>query len=203
MRVVIADDNAVMREKMKDIVAMDSALELITVVGDGQGAINIARREKPDIFLMDTNMPGTDGIWATRVIRRELPQIKVIALAVLEDEANMAVEAGASGCFFKNRPEEELLELIHTVLVDEEEVESSNRESKQAVGIESVNEVKLTKREKDILRLVAEGKNNKQIAEILMISEKTVKNHLTSIFRKLNVRDRTQAALYVLKNGIV
>lgn len=201
VRVVIADDNSGMREKLKEILLSDPAIEFLTDVGDGQGAINMARKRKPDVIIMDTNMPGTDGIWATRVITRELPQIKIIAWAVFEDEAGEALKAGACGLLFKNASKEDILNMIHKVAGQENE-EDFTAYANTADEMADDRKIRLTKREKDILKLIAAGQNNKQIAETLLISEKTVKNHLTSIFRKLGVRDRTQAALYALKNGI-
>lgn len=198
VRVVIADDNADVRQKIKKLLLSETGVELVTEVGDGQGAINMARKEKPDVILMDANMPGTNGIWATQVILRELPQIKIIGLAVLEDEAEEMERAGASVCIFKNMLEEYWADVLHKVMEPgEEEGKAGNGQDEQ------VKDIRLTRRERDILACIAEGKNNRQIAETLSISEKTVKNHLTSIFRKLGVQDRTQAALYALKKGIV
>lgn len=201
VRVVIADDSSGMRERLKEMLLSDPDVELVAEAGDGQGAINMARKKKPDVMIMDTNMPGTDGIWAIRVIARELPQVKIIAWSVFEDEADEALRAGACALLFKNASKEDVLHMIHKVATQGNmEIFTS---CANAYEMADDREIRLTKREKDILKLIAEGQNNKQIAETLFISEKTVKNHLTSIFRKLDVRDRTQAALYTLKNGIV
>lgn len=198
VRVVVADDNAAVRERLKKLLKSDPGIEFLTEVGDGQGAINMARKIKPDVILMDANMPGTDGIWASRVILREFPEIRIIGLAVLEDEASEMLKAGACFCLFKNVVEEQLLEAVHKAFEErDEDLEPADEEDFKD------RDMRLTRRERDVLAFIAEGKNNRQIAEALCISEKTVKNHLTSIFRKLGVQDRTQAALYALKKGIV
>ncbi|WP_242939030.1 LuxR C-terminal-related transcriptional regulator [Thermosyntropha lipolytica] len=197
MRVVIADDTSGVREKLKKLLGSDPGIELLPEAGDGQGAINMARKMKPEVVIMDANMPGTDGMWATRVILRELPETRVIGLAVLEDEAEEMLKAGACVCLFKNVLDEGIVDIVHKVVKEAREKDGEDEMAKSRPA------VKLTRREKDVLAFVAQGKNNRQIAEALDISEKTVKNHLTSIFRKLGVRDRTQAALYALKNGLV
>jgi len=176
-------------------------------VGDGQGAINIARREKPDVILMDVNMPGTNGIIATRVIKREMPSIHVIALTIYEDEEVVdMVKAGVSAYVLKDVAGSELIDTINRVMQGEVVIHPrvANRLVRELSRNEKKkNDVRLTKRESDVLSLLVKGHSNKEMADAMFISEKTVKNHLTSIFRKLGVKDRTQAAVYALKNNIV
>jgi DNA-binding NarL/FixJ family response regulator len=206
-RVVIADDHVLVREGLRKLLELDSNIEVIDEVGDGQGAINIARKEKPDIIIMDVNMPGTDGIVATRVIKRELPLVRIIALTVYEGEEVVdMVKAGASAYILKDVAGSELVDTIHRVMNGEVVIypRVANRlvrELRQSENRKS--EIRLTKREKDVLTLLVKGNTNKEMAEVMFISEKTVKNHLTSIFRKLGVKDRTHAAIYALKNRIV
>lgn len=207
VRVLIADDHALVREGLRKLLERDESIEIIDEVGDGQGAINVARRERPNIILMDVNMPGTDGIMATRVIKREMPSLKVVALTIYEDEEVVdMVKAGVSAYVLKDVAGSELIDTIHRVMAGEVVIhprvakrlikEINNNSQKQEM-------VKLTRRERDIINLLVKGNSNKDMAETMYISEKTVKNHLTSIFRKLGVKDRTQAAVYALKNHIV
>lgn len=206
-RVIIADDHVLVREGLRKLLELDNSIEVITEVGDGQGAINMARKEKPDIILMDVNMPGTDGILATQVIKRELPATKVIALTIYEDEEVVEmVRAGVSAYILKDVAGSELIDTIHRVMEGEIVIHPrvANRLVKELTRNEKKeDDVRLTKREKDVLTLLVRGNTNKEMAEALFISEKTVKNHLTSIFRKLGVKDRTQAAVYALKKNIV
>lgn len=207
VRVLIADDHALVREGLRKLLERDTSIEIVDEVGDGQGAINVARKERPHVVLMDVNMPGTDGIIATRVIKREMPSLKVVALTIYEDEEVVdMVKAGVSAYVLKDVAGSELIDTIHRVMAGEVVIhprvakrlvrEISNNNKKQEI-------VKLTRRENDILTLLVKGSSNKDMAENMYISEKTVKNHLTSIFRKLGVKDRTQAAVYALKNHIV
>lgn len=207
VRVVIADDHALVREGLRKVLELDDRIEVVTEVGDGQGAINIARKEKPDVILMDVNMPGTDGVVATRVIKREIPAIKVIALTIYEDEEVVdMVKAGVSAYILKDVAGSELVETIHKVMAGEVVIHPrvANRLVRELTRTDRKEDhAKLTKREKDVLELLVKGNTNKEMADIMFISEKTVKNHLTSIFKKLGVKDRTQAAVYALKNNLI
>lgn len=207
IKVLIADDHVLVREGLRKLLELDENIEVMTEVGDGQGAINIARKAKPDIILMDVNMPGTDGIVATKVIKREYPSIKIIALTIYEDEEVVEmVRAGVSAYVLKDVAGSELVDTIHRVMQGEIVIHPrvANRLVRELNRSESKkNEVRLTKREKDVLDLLVKGNTNKEMADAMFISEKTVKNHLTSIFRKLGVKDRTQAAVYALKHNIV
>lgn len=207
IKVLIADDHVLVREGLRKLLELDENIEVMTEVGDGQGAINIARKAKPDIILMDVNMPGTDGIVATKVIKREYPAIKIIALTIYEDEEVVEmVRAGVSAYVLKDVAGSELVDTIHRVMQGEIVIHPrvANRLVRELNRNDSKkNEVRLTKREKDVLDLLVKGNTNKEMADAMFISEKTVKNHLTSIFRKLGVKDRTQAAVYALKNNIV
>ncbi|MDD3269243.1 MAG: response regulator transcription factor, partial [Syntrophomonadaceae bacterium] len=206
-RVVIADDHVLVREGLRKILDLDENIQVINEVGDGQGAINVARKEKPDIILMDLNMPGTDGIAATKVIKRELPDVRVIALTIYEGEEVVdMIKAGASAYILKDVAGSELIDTIHRVMNGEVVIypRVANRLVRELMQNENKkSDLRLTKREKDVLTLLVKGNSNKEMADVMFISEKTVKNHLTSIFRKLGVKDRTHAAVYALKNNIV
>ncbi len=207
VKVIIADDHVLVREGLRKLLELDDTVEVIDEVGDGQGAINLARKLKPDVILMDINMPGTDGIEATRVIKREIPSIKVIAVTIYEGEEVLdMVKAGVSAYVLKDVAGSELVDTIHKVM--DGEVVIHPRVAKRLVRELTEKEdkkdaIKLTRREKDVLALLVKGNSNKEMADTMFISEKTVKNHLTSIFKKLGVKDRTQAAVYALKNNII
>ncbi len=207
IRVLIADDHLLVREGLRRILELDTNIEIITEVGDGQGAINIARKMKPDVIIMDINMPGTNGIVATRVITNELPDTRIIALTIYEDEKVVEmVRMGVAAYVLKDVAGSELIDTIHKVMNGEVVIHPrvANRLVNELTRPEKkADDNKLTRREKDVLALLAKGYTNKQMAETIFISEKTVKNHLTSIFRKLGVKDRTQAAVYALKNNLV
>ncbi len=207
IKVIIADDHALVREGLRRLLELDPNIQVLTEVGDGQGAINMARKDKPDVVLMDVNMPGTDGIVATRVIKREMPSTRVVALTIYEDEEVVEmVKAGVSAYVLKDVAGSELIDTIYKVMDGEVVIHPrvANRLVRELTRTERKKDtVRLTKRERDVLAFLVKGNTNKEMADAMFISEKTVKNHLTSIFRKLGVKDRTQAAVYALKNHIV
>lgn len=207
IKVIIADDHALLREGIRRLLELDPKIEVVTEVGDGQGAINMARRERPDIILMDVNMPGTDGLTATRVIKREMPQIKIIALTIYEDDEVVdMVKAGVSAYVLKDVAGNELIDTIYKVMNGEVVIHPrvASRLVRELTKVDRPQErVRLTRREYDVLALLVKGNSNKDIADTMFISEKTVKNHLTSIFRKLGVKDRTQAVVYALKTNMI
>jgi DNA-binding NarL/FixJ family response regulator len=211
IRILIADDHPLIREGLRRILEMDPQIKVVGEVGDGQGAINKTRILDPNVILMDLKMPGTDGVEASRVIRREFPEIKIIILTVADDDDMLEViRAGASGYLLKDVEPDELLKAIHTVyegrpafhpIVTSRLLGEYNRLS---MPVRKDDEISmLTEREKEVLGLIAQGESNKNIAHKLFISEKTVKNHITSIFRKLKVDGRTQAAIFAIKKRMV
>jgi len=212
IRVVIVDDHPLVREGLRKILEMSDEIEVVDEAGDGQGAINVARKQKPDVILMDINMPGTNGIEATRVIKKELASVGIIALTIHEEEEYILelVRAGVSGYVLKDIAPAKLLETIKTVASGQSVIDPGitgkvfgelNRLSRSRRVKEEWES--LTDREMDVLNLIAKGRSNKEIAKQLTISEKTVKNHITNIFRKLQVEDRTQAVLFAIKNRLV
>ena len=206
IRIVIADDHALIREGLTKLLALEGDIEVLGEAGDGQGAINLARRYRPDVILMDINMPVTDGITATKVIKKELPHTRIIALTVYEDEQVVEmVKAGVSAYILKDVAGQELMTTIRRVMDGNVFIHPrvASRVVRELSSDRRKYENKLTRRERDILDLLVRGNSNKEIADLLYISEKTVKNHLTNIFRKLSVKDRTQAAVYALKTGLV
>ena len=207
VKVIIADDHALVREGLRRLLELDPNIEVLTEVGDGQGAINMVRKLRPDVVLMDVNMPGTNGIVATKVIKREMPSIRVVALTIYEDEEVIEmVRAGVSAYVLKDVAGSELIDTIYRVMNGEVVIHPrvASRLVRELTRTDRKKDtVRLTKRERDVLTCLVKGHSNKEMADSMFISEKTVKNHLTSIFRKLGVKDRTQAAVYALKNNIV
>jgi DNA-binding NarL/FixJ family response regulator len=212
VRVLIVDDHILIRQGLRKILGLEPKIKVVDEAGDGQGAINLVRKLLPQVVLMDINMPGINGIDATRIIKKELPQTGIIALTVHKDEEYVyeLVRAGVSGYILKDVNPEILLETIFKVARGESVIDSAITTkllmefNRLAVGKEEKDKLEeLSERELQVLKLIAKGHTNKQIGQELYISEKTVKNHITNIFRKLQVGDRTQAALCAIKAKLV
>lgn len=212
IKVVIADDHALLREGLAKILSLESNFLIVGEANCGDEAIALTRTLKPDVILMDINMPGLNGIEATKIIKEEMPQVGIIALTIHEDEEYIfeLVRAGVSGYILKDIQPEQLIKAIKDVAEGKTAIQPNitakllgefNRLSDRKTNMFSCDQ--LTARELEVIKLIAQGMPNKEIASTLYISEKTVKNHITNIFRKLNVEDRTQAALFALKNKIV
>lgn len=205
IRVLIADDHSVVREGLRMFLGRDAELEVVGEAGDGAEALALAQQLRPDIVLMDLLMPGMDGIRATAAIRRDLPETEVIALtSVLESEAVLgAVKAGAIGYLLKDTQALELRRAIKAAAAGQ--VQLSPQASAyllRSVQTTGVSEA-LTEREADVLRLLAQGRSNKEIAQHLHIVEDTVKTHVRHILAKLGVQSRTQAVLCAMRLGLV
>ena len=212
IRILITDDHAVVRQGLRMFLSLDPEIEVVGEAQDGQEALAMARELKPDVVLMDLLMPLMDGIEATTIIRSELPEVEVIALtSVLEDASvSEAVKAGAIGYLLKDTDAEELHRAIRGAAEGRVQLapEAAARLMREVRAPEkkkksSQEEEALTEREREVLRLLARGKANKQIAANLFVSEKTVKAHVSSILMKLGVTSRTQAALHALRTGLV
>jgi NarL family two-component system response regulator LiaR len=204
VRVIIADDHSVVRQGLRMFLSLDSALEVVGEAGDGQAAVDLARTLRPDVVLMDILMPVMDGITATGLIKKEMPDVEVVALtSVLEDATVIAaVKAGAIGYLLKDTKAEELCRVIRAASTGQVQLSPT-------IAARLMRELRapdspevLTERETEILRLIATGKANKEIASALTIGEKTVKTHVSNILAKLGVQSRTQAALYAVRSGI-
>jgi DNA-binding NarL/FixJ family response regulator len=204
-RVLIADDHAVVRQGLRMFLNLDSEIEVVGEACNGLDAVQMARHLQPDVVLMDLLMPEMDGIEATARLRRELPEIEVIALtSVLEDSSVVgAIRAGAVGYLLKDTEADELIEAIKAAACGQVHLspKAAARLMREVRLPESPEA--LTERETEVLRLLARGHSNKEIALSLNIGEKTVKTHVSSILSKLNVASRTQAALYAVRIGLV
>ena len=205
IRILIVDDHAVVRQGLKMFLALDKELEVIGEAANGEEAIRRAHELAPDVVLMDLLMPQMDGIAATEVIRRELPDVEVIALtSVLEDKSVYgAVRAGAIGYLLKDTQADELCRAIKAAAAGQVQLspQAALRLMREVQVPQSPE--KLTARETEVLRLLAQGMSNKEIGASLVIGIKTVKTHVSSILSKLGVPSRTQAALYAMRIGLV
>lgn len=205
IRIVIADDHSVVRQGLRMFLGLDSELEVVGEAANGAEALRMARQLRPDVVLMDLLMPVMDGIAATAAIRRELPDIEVLALtSVLEDASVVgAVRAGAIGYLLKDTQADALCLAIKAAAAGQ--VQLTPRAAARLMQAVSAPESpeELTERETEVLRLLAQGQSNKQIARNLQIGEKTVKTHVSNILSKLGVQSRTQATLYAIRIGLV
>ena len=205
VRVLITDDHSVVRQGLRMFLSLDPELEVVGEAANGEEALRMARDLSPDVVLMDLVMPVMDGISATGAIRSELPDVEVIALTSVLEDASVtgAVKAGAIGYLMKDTEAEELGRAIKAaaegrVYLAPEAAARLMREVRTPERPET-----LTERETEVLQLLARGKANKQIATSLYVTEKTVKAHVSSILAKLGVQSRTQAALYAVRAGLV
>jgi DNA-binding NarL/FixJ family response regulator len=205
IRILIVDDHSIVRQGLRMFLGLDDDLEIVGEASNGVQAVEMARQLRPDVVLMDLLMPLMDGTEATAIIRRELPDTEVIALtSVLEDAAVVgAVRAGAIGYLLKDAQADELCRAIRAAANGEIQLAPKAAERLMREIRTPDNPEVLTERETDVLRLIAEGKSNKEIARILSIGEKTVKTHVSNILAKLNMASRTQAALYATRIGLV
>jgi NarL family two-component system response regulator LiaR len=204
IKVLVVDDHWVVRQGLRMFLDQESAITVVGEASDGSEALEQARRLRPDVVLMDILMPHVNGIEATKRIKTEMPKIEVIALtSVLQDgSVSDAIQAGAIGYLIKDTKGDQLVQAIRDaaegrVHLSPEAATRLAKDLRQPQRVES-----LTERETSVLRLVAEGLANKEIARRLSISEKTVKAHLNNVFAKLDVRSRTQAALQAIRAGI-
>ena len=204
-RILITDDHGVVRQGLRMFLSLDPDFEVVGEAANGREALAMVRTLQPDVVLMDLLMPVMDGISATEAIRSELPDVEVIALTSVLEDASVtgAVRAGAIGYLLKDTEAEELHRAIRGAADGRVQLapEATTRLIREVRAPESPEA--LTERETEILKLLARGRANKQIASDIFVEEKTVKAHVSSILRKLGVRSRTQAALHAVRIGLV
>jgi len=204
IRILIADDHSVVRQGLRMFFSLDPELEIVGEATNGLEAVNQVRKLKPDVVLMDIIMPKMDGIAATEIIRHETPEVEVVALtSVLEDAAVVgAIKAGAIGYLLKDTQADELCKAIKAAAAGQVQLSPQAAARLMREVRTPENPQALTERETDVLSLLANGKANKEIALQLHISETTVKTHVSNILTKLGVPSRTQAALYAVRVGL-
>lgn len=205
IRILLVDDQNLIRQGLKALLELESDLQIVGEADQGQLAIEQIAALQPDVVLMDIRMPVMDGVVATSVICRQFPQTKVLVLTTFDEDeyVTQALQHGAAGYLLKDTPSEELATAIRSVhrgynqfgpgILQKvlSKVSPSTPSPKLPIGF-----AELTPREKEVLRWIAQGASNREIARHLYISEVTVKNHVTSILSRLNLRDRTQAAIF-------
>lgn len=212
-RVLLADDQTLFRKAIAALLESSANFEVVGEAEDGVQAVEKARQLQPDLVLMDVRMPRCNGIEATRRIKLEFPNIKIVILTVSDEDDDLfeAIKSGAQGYLLKNLRPEALFDYLEGVFRGEVALTAAVatrvlneflRLSSQPPTLSSVLEV-LTPREREILRLVAQGSSNKEIAAVLSIVEGTVKNHLHHVLEKLHLRNRAQAAASALRDGLL
>lgn len=215
IRVLLVDDQSIITKGLKMILDMEDDIRVTGTASNGQEAVSFCRWQCPDVILMDIKMPVMDGVEASGIIKNEYPNVKIIVLTTFNDKEFIfdAIKRGASGYMLKESSPEEIISAVRTVNmggsimepgVAAKVIEEFTRmadEKRETKGDECVS--LLSERETEIARLVGMGKNNKEIAKELFISEGTVRNHITSILEKLNLRDRTQLAIFAIRNNMV
>ncbi len=209
IRLLLVDDQAIVREGLRSLLEAKPDLEVVGEAGNGQVAVELARTLQPDVVLMDVRMPIMDGVAATRDLAESAPAVKVLVLTTFKDDEYViqAMRCGAKGYLLKDTPSAELAEAIRAVNKGYtqfgpglfEKMIEMPPPSPASVFTPPPEWAELTPREQEVLQLIAEGCSNREIATQLFIAERTVKNHVNSILRRLNVRDRTQAAILAAK----
>jgi DNA-binding NarL/FixJ family response regulator len=210
IRVLIADDQPLARAGFRAVLEASGSVEVVAEAENGEQAVELARRHDPDVVLMDVRMPGMDGIEATR----RMPRQKVLILTTfgLDEYIIEALRAGASGFLLKDAPVDELVRAVRTVASGDAQLspavtrrllEQVAHRLPTAVRRDSDSLTELTEREREVLRLLAVGMSNAEIAAALVVSEPTVKTHVSSVLQKLGLRDRVQAVIYAYENGLI
>lgn len=204
IRILLADDHQLVRAGLVQLLGSVDDFDVVGAAANGNEAVELARETKPDVVLMDLSMPDRDGLDATRRLRVELPNAQVVVLTSFSDQRRIveAVDAGALGYVLKDAEPEEIVRAVRAAARGESPLDPRVARSLLEVRRAGSHEVALTPREREVLECIAEGLPNKHIARRLGIAEKTVKTHLTSVFQRIGVTDRTQAALWARDRGI-
>lgn len=209
IEIIIADDHMMIREGLKQLLELDGTMKVIAEANDGKECLNLLNKKiHPDILLLDINMPKKNGIEVLEYIKQNKIPVKVLILTVHNEVEYLlkAVDIGIDGYLLKDSSYDELKEAIDVIISGNTYIQPSLlpalNESMEDYALDKEKIEWLTKRELDVLRLISEGCSNKKISDELTISERTVKNHISHIFRKIDVEDRTQAAVFAIRNKI-
>ena len=211
IKVLIVDDHKVVRQGLRTFLELQEDVCVVGEAEDGQSAVEMVRQLSPNVVLMDLVMPHLDGISATRQVKSLGPDIKVIALTSFteDDKVFPAIQAGASGYLLKDVSPDDLVDAIRAAYRGEARLHPDiarklmEQVAQRADAAREPLTEDITERERDVVRLVAQGRSNQEIARELVISEKTVKTHVSNILGKLQLQDRTQLAIYAIKKGLV
>ncbi len=210
MKVIICDDQAIIRDGLELLLKLESDIEVVGLAPNGFEAVEMVEQKSPDLVLMDLKMPGMNGVEATRRIRTHHPQVKVLVLTTYDDDEWVfdAIRAGASGYLLKDTPREAVINAIRGTVAGDSFIDPAvagkllNQVASKQVQPTSLITDKLTQRETEVLQFLARGLSNAEIAAKLHLSEGTVRNHVSAIFAKLDVSDRTQAAIIAIQHGL-
>lgn len=224
IKIVIIDDHQLFREGVKRILAMEPGFEIVADGQDGSQALELVKLYRPDVILMDINMPNMNGVEATKELVQAFPNIKVLILSIHDDESYVThvLKTGASGYLLKEMDADALIEAVkvvasggayihpkvtHNLINEYRRLAKEDDIHEESIGYREVEYRKplhiLTRRECEVLQLMTDGQSNRGIGESLYISEKTVKNHVSNILQKMSVNDRTQAVVEAIKKGFV
>jgi len=207
MRVLIADDHGIVRSGLRLLLEQQQGIEVIAEADNGSDARDIALRERPDLAILDVKMPGLSGLEVTREIREHAPEVSILILSMHDEDRYLfeALKAGASGYVLKRAADTDLLDAIDAVKRGEPFLTPEAQQAliKDVLGRGQSGEAELTPRELEVVTLVAEAHTNKEIAEILSLSEKTVENHRSNAMRKLGMRDRVELVRYAIRRGLI
>jgi DNA-binding NarL/FixJ family response regulator len=204
IRVLLVDDSAAVRNGLSDLLSAVPGLRVVGVAADGLSAVEVANAVQPDVVLMDLSMPEVDGVEATRRILADRPETNVVVLTAFSEQPRIfaALDAGAVGYLLKDAEPDELIRGVTAAAAGESPFSPKAAAALVARRSEQGYRERLTERERQVIALVSQGLANKAIARRLGVSEKTVKAHLTAVFSRIGVTDRTQAAVWALRNGI-
>jgi DNA-binding NarL/FixJ family response regulator len=208
IRVVLVDDHAILREGLRSLLNLQEDIEVVGEASDGASALELIERVKPDVVLMDIAMPGMDGLEATRRIKKDLPETRVVILTQHDNREYVfsLLQAGAVGYILKKSGGAEVINAIRSAYTEGAFLPPSVAREVMERFIQRSPEAgrpRLTEREKEVLRLIAEGKTNKEIAEALCLSVKTVMVHCTNMMDKLDIHSRTELVKYAIRQGII
>lgn len=218
-KIVLIDDHVLFREGLRRILDFEKNFEVVAEGSDGKEAVALVEKHKPDIVLMDINMPNVNGVEATKKLFNAYPDVRVLILSIHDDEnyVTHALKSGAQGYLLKDMDSESLIEAIkivsdggsylhpkvtHNLVKEFQRLSHGDKEDVERIEYRKPLHL-LTRRECEVLQLLTDGKSNRGISETLYISEKTVKNHVSNILQKMNVNDRTQAVVLAIRKGWV
>jgi len=214
MKVLIADDIMILRQGLKAVLEQDSDIEVVALAENGKEAFEKSKVYQPDVVLMDMRMPDYDGAYGIQAIKEQLPQVKVLVLTTFDDEETIdkALSSGADGYILKEMEDEKVIASVKSVyagmsIFGDGVYKVMRTRMEQRIGIQELaaaaeSDQHFTDREKDIIKLVAQGYDNKEIATELFLAEGTVRNNISRVLEKLSLKDRTQLAVYAVKHGL-